>query len=73
MQTAMTPRESQILDLLVTGCVNREIGKELGMTEGTVKNHLRMIFDKAGMNNRLELCIWWHSRTHNCIPIERTQ
>ena len=39
------------------GLRNREIAKELGVTEGTVKVYLHSIFEKLGVKNRTELAI----------------
>jgi len=51
----LTPREHEIVRLIVEGGTNREIGLRLAISEDTVKHHLRNIFDKLGVSNRLEL------------------
>lgn len=53
----MTRREREILELVARGMRNREIGAELGMSEGTVKAHLSNIFAKLGVTSRTELLI----------------
>jgi DNA-binding NarL/FixJ family response regulator len=50
----LTPRESEILDYLRRGLVNREIGIALGISEATVKIHLRAILEKLGVADRTE-------------------
>jgi DNA-binding NarL/FixJ family response regulator len=40
------------------GWHNREIGTHLSISEQTVKNHLRAIFDKVGVSDRLELVLY---------------
>jgi len=40
------------------GFPNREIARCLSMAEQTVKNHLRAIFDKVGVSDRLELVLY---------------
>jgi two-component system, NarL family, response regulator len=50
----LTPREAEILDYLRRGLVNREIGVALGITEATVKIHLRAILEKLGVADRTE-------------------
>jgi two-component system nitrate/nitrite response regulator NarL len=54
----LTRREKAIISCLVQGLRNREIGKELNITEQTVKNHLRSIYDKVGVSDRLELALY---------------
>ena len=40
------------------GWHNLEVGTQLGITEQTVKNHLRVIYDKVGVSDRLELVLY---------------
>ena len=48
----LTPRESQILDLLAQGLVNKEIAHEAGIRVQTVKSHVYNIFKKLDVNSR---------------------
>ncbi|MBD7958139.1 response regulator transcription factor [Microbacterium sp. Sa4CUA7] len=48
----LTDRELDVLRLLDTGASNREIARELFVTEATVKTHLTHVFDKLGVDNR---------------------
>jgi DNA-binding NarL/FixJ family response regulator len=48
----LTPREEQVLNLLVEGLSNREIGAQLHLTEGTVKNYVSTIIAKLQANDR---------------------
>lgn len=48
-QIKITPRDQQILDLLVQGCDNKEIAARLGIEARTVKQHLRTLFLRAGI------------------------
>jgi DNA-binding NarL/FixJ family response regulator len=48
----LTDREFDVLRLLDTGASNREIAKQLFVTEATVKTHLVHIFDKLGVDGR---------------------
>lgn len=48
----LTERELEVLRRLETGASNRQIAKELFVTEATVKTHLVHIFDKLGVTNR---------------------
>lgn len=51
-QEALTARELQVLSLTARGHANKQIGGALGLSEDTVKGHLRSIMDKLGTNNR---------------------
>ena len=53
----LTPRERQIAQAIADGRTNRDIAARLGITEQTVKNHLTSIFEKVGVENRLQLGI----------------
>jgi DNA-binding NarL/FixJ family response regulator len=57
VETRMTKRETDVVKLAVEGLSNREIARELGLTEHTVKNYLFRIFDKLGVSNRVELVL----------------
>lgn len=48
----LTPREEDVLRLLVEGLSNKEIGQRLSLTEGTVKNHVSVIIAKLQANDR---------------------
>lgn len=50
----LTARERQVLVLVATGASNKEIGRELGLAEVTVKLHVRQILRKIGARNRSE-------------------
>ncbi len=50
----LTPRQTEILGKVADGKTNKEIGAELGITEGTVKVQLNQIFRKLGVTNRTE-------------------
>jgi DNA-binding NarL/FixJ family response regulator len=51
-QEALTVRELQVLELIAKGHGNKQIGVELGLSEDTVKGHMRSIMEKLGANNR---------------------
>jgi len=54
----LTPKEMQIVALIVQGCKNKEIAIQLGTKEQVIKNYLRGIYDKTGVSDRLELALF---------------
>jgi DNA-binding NarL/FixJ family response regulator len=54
----LTPRERQVVAAVVGGASNADIGREMGVSAQTVKNHLSRIFDKLGVGTRLELAVY---------------
>lgn len=54
----LTPREFEIVTLVVAGYSNPEIAQHCGISEQTVKHHISNIFDKFGVSNRLELALF---------------
>ena len=53
----LSERERQIAYLVARGLKNRDIAKELTISENTVKRHLQSIFSKTGARDRLELAV----------------
>jgi DNA-binding NarL/FixJ family response regulator len=53
----LTPREREIIDLVLHGMKNREIAERLSITPGTVKVHLMHVFEKTGVRDRYELAV----------------
>ena len=54
----LTPREEEILNLVMKGMKNKQIAEELSITTGTVKVHLMHIFEKTGVKDRFELAMY---------------
>jgi DNA-binding NarL/FixJ family response regulator len=62
-RTDLTAREQQVLELVEQGCKNKEIALELGIRPGTVKIHLKHIFEKTGIRGRYGLALnSWRER-----------
>lgn len=54
----LSEKELMIVSLLVNGMKNKEIGDKLKTSEQVIKNRLRMIYDKTGVSDRLELALF---------------
>jgi DNA-binding NarL/FixJ family response regulator len=54
----LTPREIDILELVVQGKTNKEIAQELSISENTVKIHLRNILEKLHLQNRIQAAVY---------------
>jgi len=57
-------REQLVIELVAQGLKNREVAESIGTTEHVVKNYLRVIYDKLGLWNRVELALWYEARRH---------
>ena len=57
-------RENRVIELVAQGLKNKEVADEIGTTEHVVKNYLRVIYDKLGLWNRVELALWYEARRH---------
>jgi DNA-binding NarL/FixJ family response regulator len=54
----LTPREDQVMRLVAEGMSNRDIAREMQLSENTIKNYLFKIFEKLGFSNRVELVLY---------------
>ena len=54
----LTPRELEIVRMVVGASTNKEIGQKLAIGENTVKSHLTHIFNKVGASSRIELALF---------------
>jgi two-component system nitrate/nitrite response regulator NarL len=54
----LSPRQSELLGLLMQGLKNREIAESMGIAEGTVKAYLTTLFEKVGARDRFELALF---------------
>jgi DNA-binding NarL/FixJ family response regulator len=57
-QFGLTGREQDVVESIVAGFTNREIAGKFSISEQTVKHHVRNIFDKVGVSNRIELALF---------------
>lgn len=54
---ALTPRENDVVRCVARGRRNKEIARDLGISEGTVKMHLHNLYEKLSVSSRTELAI----------------
>jgi DNA-binding NarL/FixJ family response regulator len=66
----LTQREKTIISYLMQGWRNREISTHLAISEQTVKNHLRTIYDKVGVSDRLELVLYAIHQKMELPPVQ---
>jgi DNA-binding NarL/FixJ family response regulator len=64
-RASLTDREKEVLNLLVAGRSNKEIGSPLGIGERTVKAHVAKLLRKVGVQNRVALSV--HALTHSLV------
>ncbi len=58
MPSVLTDREVQILKLIASALTNKEISRELSISESTVENHIHHIYTKLGFSNRAQAVIY---------------
>ena len=59
--SSLTSRERQIVLMVAEGLSNKDVGRRLNLSEGTVKVHLHNIYTKLGINKRTALVLIVHS------------
>ncbi len=69
----ITPRDAQVLRLLVQGCSNKEIAVNLNISPRTVKQHLRTLFLRAGIRDgrkrvKLATAMFQTEEMRSCNP-----
>lgn len=57
-EAGLTDREGEILALIATGMSNKQIARELDITEGTIKVHVKHLLKKLNLRTRLEAAVW---------------
>lgn len=58
-ETLFTPRELEVIRAIADGLANKEIAQKLYISEGTVKNHISNILDKAHMTHRTQIAVYY--------------
>ena len=69
----ITPRDEDVLKLLVQGCSNKEIATQLNISPRTVKQHLRTLFLRAGIRDgrkrvKLATAVFQKEQVESCSP-----
>jgi DNA-binding CsgD family transcriptional regulator len=68
VRALLSARQREIMDLVARGLTNKEIAQQLGLTDGTVKQHLAAIFPKLGVRNRTWAVAMWHQASPETAP-----
>ncbi|HZD33242.1 MAG TPA: LuxR C-terminal-related transcriptional regulator, partial [Candidatus Angelobacter sp.] len=71
MPLVFTEREREVLQLLISGRSNKEIGATLNIEERTVKAHVASLMRKAGVTNRIALSV--HALTHSLMGVGQSE
>jgi DNA-binding NarL/FixJ family response regulator len=58
----LSPRESEVLQLVARGLPNKRIARELQISEKTVKAHLTQVFQRIGVTDRTQAALWAKER-----------
>lgn len=71
----LTKRETEIAELIAWGATKKEIANKLFLSERTIENHTRNIYEKTGVTKVNELSAWWFCRSFrisfDLSPIKR--
>ena len=70
----LTQRELEVVEWIVAGKRNHEIGKILECSPRTVQKHVQHILEKLHVETRTGVCIWWYERRLNSdrpVPLPR--
>jgi len=59
---ALTDREQEILQCLADGLNNKTIARKLGISDTTVKVHIKHLLSKLKLTSRLEAAVWAHRK-----------
>jgi DNA-binding CsgD family transcriptional regulator len=68
----LTKRELEVVEWIVEGKRNREIGEILGCSSRTVQKHVQHILEKLHLETRTAACTWWHENRVGAPESART-
>ena len=69
---SLTSREREIVLTLAEGLSNKDVGRRLNLSEGTVKVHLHNLYNKLGVKNRTALVVLAHTEHASVSPLPHT-
>lgn len=55
----LTPRETEVVELIAEGLSNQQIAERLFLSNGTVRNHISTILEKTGLEHRTQIAVMW--------------
>lgn len=62
--TGLTPRESQVIEVLMQGLPRKLVAVQLGITLRTLDTHIRHVYDKLRIHTLGELNLWYRNRSN---------
>lgn len=65
----LTPREQEVLELIVFGLTNRDIAQQLYIAEGTVKTYITHLLNRFNLRNRTQLAIYANVTCKKLVPV----
>jgi DNA-binding NarL/FixJ family response regulator len=65
IKNELTPKELEVSKLAISGLTNAEIGKEFYLSPRTIETHLRSVYSKLQLRNRVELTLWLQQNLDN--------
>lgn len=63
----LTPRQEQIAQAIALGATKKEIAYQLEISEETVSNHAKVIYEKTGARSVGQLSVWWFRKTYKIM------
>ena len=66
----LSHKQRCVAALVAQGLKNCEIAADLGIATHVVRNYLSAIYDKVGVNNRVELALWYEARQQEAALLE---
>lgn len=63
----LTTRQKQVARAIALGATKKEIACEFNISEETVSNHAKQIYEKTGARSVGQLSVWWFRKTYNIV------
>jgi DNA-binding NarL/FixJ family response regulator len=68
-RSSLTERQQAIVELIASGCTDKEVAAHLGMSTSTVHTHLARLFKRFRVHTRAALVSVWLSADHSVSPV----